>query len=368
MVIDRITDLLKYQFTCSKWEIDNDILTSTQSTFMVDNFSNYDHISNGDFVIVKSVGETFRPTTQVQTFSDYYSCMYIGLVDSFEDLKITTRPLTEIYNISVPIQQVWKAANPSIFVKQITDSYVLTADRYLTNVKMFQLEGDIDWSIVQDKPKEYNLTSLLQNLYKTTQFSIQPLGFSYNRTNKKFGFALLAHQGGTSKDVYYLDRNNYFAKPSIYVRPENVGNSNSIMILYKNIYYTFYLTEKNEITNDYTNVDVHKPVSKIGYVYTEPTTKSTTADAEPEPTPEEIAKRELKTQTYQHEITFEVDYRYPKIEEITDLGHKVIIGYQGKRYDSVVTKWSAKSEDQNFSITCGNVRSTLQFAIDETYD
>lgn len=367
LVVDRKTQRMKYQFTCSKWNVEYDILSSTQSSFMVDSFNNYDNINTGDFLICKSVGERFKPTTKDTTWLiTYYRPMYIGLIDSFEDLKITTRPLTEIFNMSLPLKAVWKDDNPSIFVRKIATDYCLTTDRYLGDFTIYSVDGNIDWSIVQDKPAVYNFLTMLQNLYKTTQFFVKPVGYSYDPGPKHFAFGLVTVQAGETDHVYFLDKNHYFSNVSVYIRPENVGNANAIRILYNDVLYSYYLTEDDRIVTDPSDKKLHTPVSKIGYVMEDPPSSSTSTEAPP--TPAEVARRELKTQTYQHEITFEVSYDYPQVDYITTLGEGVTISYHGKRYKSVVTKWSASSDKDTFEITCGNVRSTLQFALDETYE
>lgn len=363
-IVSRSSYTVQKVFNCYDWSIARDTIASVQSKFsFAGNETGYD-IAVGDFVIAKSIGEWIYPTQPHELAASWTKALYIGVVEAVENSEVSASEMNSLYNISIPITSSWNGANPSNFIESISTD-VLTADRYLDDVTYLVTDTSYqNFHIQQDKIASYNVETVLSNLFKTTQFMTTCLGYKYDPVNGKLIFAMSSYKNLTDFGNLLLSHNSKVMNASIYIRPENVGNPNALLLQYNKYRYTYYLTEKGAIVTN-SDTTVHLPVSKMGYVYTSP---ETLQEGEREPSPTDIAMRELKIQKYQHEITFDIKSDYSQLYRLLNIGSTITLQYSGHRYPSIITKWEANSKSDFFTITCGNVRSTLQFALDGTYE
>ena len=364
-IVSRSSYTVQKVFNCYDWSIARDTIASVQSKFsFAGNEAGYD-IAVGDFVIAKSIGEWIYPTQPHELAASWTKALYIGVVEAVENSEVSASEMNSLYNISIPIKNTWSGTNASNFIDSLSDD-VLTTDRYLTNVNYVVVDkSERRFRVQQDKTAAYNVETVISNLFKTTLFMTTCLGYKYWSYNGSISFAMTSYRNTQNFGNLLLSHNSKVMNASIYIRPENVGNPNALLLQYNDLRYTYYLTESGSIITSYSTGEVHRPVSKTGYVYTSP---ETLQEGEVEPTPIEIAARELKVQKYQHEIKFDIKSDYNRLYNLLDLGSTITLQYKGSRYPSIITKWEANSKSDFFTITCGNVRSTLQFALDGTYE
>lgn len=363
--VDRATYTVKFITNCYNWSLEKDVIASVQSKFTLGGSNVKDLVNVGDFVIAKSIGEWIYPTQPSDRSYEWTKALYIGVIEATENDSVSASQMTNLYNITIPITNYWNGQNPSKFIGTLTND-VLSYDRYLGPIQWADIDNQYrHFSIRQDKLATYNVETVLSNIFKTTQYLTTCIGYKYNVTTRTLEFAMGSYRNLNNFGTLLLSHNSKVMNPSVYVRPENVGNPNAILLSYNNSRSTYYLTEDNRIVTNANDLKIHKPVSKTGYVYISP---EHTQKGEIEPTPTEIATRELKVQQYQHEIKFDIKSDYGLLYNLLDLGANITLQYNGIKYQSIITNWSATSTSDFFNITCGNVRSTLQFALDGTYE
>jgi hypothetical protein len=138
----------------------------------------------------------------------------------------------------------------------------------------------------------------------------------------------------------------------LYIINKNTNNSEI-----PNILSTWYLNRDGNLTQD-KNDNVRFPTRHKAFVYD---------NADPDkPTYLEVARSELSSQNYAHEISFDIR-KDNKLIDIKDLeiGKLVDIVYNDTMYKSVLTGYVYNPINEFMTLRFGHVRSTMQSMFDD---
>jgi hypothetical protein len=364
IVIDRKTSKVKKVASSAQWEINCDYLSSQTSTFTLKEIIPDSQILQGDFLIVKFFGERWVPTTKVRFEDSYnkneFTAPYYGIVDAYSQHVITCRMLRDVMNTTGIAYTSSKESivNPIYYMNVMFARYVQRTGMYLDNWTLPQ-QGNVaykTWSLPLEEPTSVNLLDLATRLFKDIQMHYDV--FSYWRDNDatihwriQAGYLLY-------KITVIADDTKLVANPSVYVRAANYGVPNAIRIQDASsnpgVFDDFYLQTDGTVVQSITSL-VTTPLIPTAYYYD--STKMST----PIPSHKDIAVKELATQEYQHEISFDVNLDVASNpSDYLQLGREINIRVSGVTYNSVISSYKLTSTSPWATITCGNIRSNLQ--------
>ena len=359
LVVDRASHKIKVVTTSSDWTLTDDKLSAATSSFTLSEYVADTDISAGDLLIAKMESEKYVPTT-IDT-SGYAHALYYGVVDSYSEKKLTTRQIMGVANVDCI---AYSGKNPATWLENIWSNWVARPgsllDNFVVHTGALSISG---WTITFEKPTESNVLTLLTDIFKSNQIVMDCVGYTFDDSTGVVTFHIQAWQDTVSNSNWVIpaDNTSQVADYDAYIQPANVGTANAVRV--QDISktqgtYTDYYLHANGTVNTTLDSTVNQPVSGTAYLYDASTLTN------PKPTMAALAKQELATQDYQHEVTMSYSLENGDGSNALSLGHYVKIRRQGKTLASVLTSYSLESDSAWATLSCGNIRTKLAVALD----
>ena len=307
-IIDRKTSMLKSIYQSFKWEINQDAIQSVTSTFTLFNAFTDSNIDVGDFIIAKAGGNELVPTVPEYKVDglQYYRTLYIGIVDAYDGKVLTARAMRDIYNSNVVVNRSGTNEGPSGWLStQMADA--LDRKGMFADSISAATDPAVDipgWRLIMEKRTPANVLDLIFQLFKDVQVHPDEFTYSFYRFTKLYKFRTVVSNFLDVPQLTLVGGNSSIIRNlKVYVRPANVGIPNAIEMTDLSDYSTsyFYL-HKSGIVDSTFGDDVSLPISYTAYVYDK--TSFSTSDGSVPPSKLDVATSQLKTQEYQHQITF----------------------------------------------------------------
>lgn len=359
LVVDRTTHKVKVVTSSTNWELTDDKLSAATSSFMLQHDVDSTDILAGDFLIAKVEAEKFFPT--VIDTAGYAHALYYGVVDSYSEKKLTTRQIMGVANVDCI---AYTGNNPATYLTNLWNRWVARPGSKLENFSIstsgLRVSG---WTITFDKPTKSNVLTLLTDIFKSNQIVLDCVGYTFNDTTGVVTFHISAWQDKVANTNWVIpaDNTSQVNNYDPYIQPANVGIPNACRV--QDISkaegtYTDYYLHKNGAVNTTLDSTVAQPVSSTAYLY------NAASLSKPKPSMLDLAKQQLKTRDYQHEITmsYSLENGYP--DKAVSLGHYIKIRYQGKTLQSVLTSFALTSDSNWATLSCGNIRTKLAVVLD----
>lgn len=383
IVVDRYTGKIKDVSMSTDWEVKEDLLSSAASTFALSTPIPDTGITAGDFVIAKVEGEPFGKTRDVKVLEYEYgdeddgvldatAAFYYGVVDSYANQSLTTKMLMEVANVDTVLYSNNLAeSDPGMYLwRRFANDVIGSPELYVTHVTQAatpQEEVLYNWSFVLDQPQKENLLSLFISFFQQTQTFLRTEGYILMGTGDTINFIVAPRRLVSSSDypslVVIMDNSDDIVNPSVFVKPVNSTVPNSIRIFGPvpsdggdAPTEDWYLKADGSVSNKAS--DMPKTLAAKTAIFFDPSKESKEAGSTPA-TAKDIARQNLTPQYYQHEISFDVNIGYRDIDRLMVVGTKVRLIYKGTIYDSIITAYDVKSSSNYVTISCGNIRTTL---------
>lgn len=359
MIISRSTGKIKHVTNSAVWNIEVDALQSASSSFTLDNLIADTEISSGDFVIGKLSGERNWPTSKRADGS--YSAFYYGMVDSYEDRKLTCKSIRDLTNMNGIIYSSAEEGitSPISYGKMLLNRYVKSAGYQTEHIYVPANDipgnwGGKSWTLVVDKPTSSNVLNILISLFKDVQVTTSIVGYTFTYGAVTFIFDVYQVSGELN---LIADNTAMVHDFSAYVKPANYGVPNALYLQdaakTHGDWDRFYLTQSGTVTQTLSS-DVKQPIVPTSYLY------DTTSMSDPKPSKQDTAISQLKMQGYQHEITMDVNINSVELTELTQLGKRINIISKGVKYQSIESGYKMSSDSYWITLSCGNIRTSLQ--------
>ncbi|MCM0582798.1 hypothetical protein H9L19_06855 [Weissella diestrammenae] len=328
--------------TSYNWEINNDYISSEQSTFeLLDNGP----IVEGQFIIAKRLH-----TADV---------IYIGIINAFENGQVKTGLMQTGLNYDI-IMRPGSGKDINAHLAALIKNNN-SKNQPLGAVSEIEVDGDASaWSYQQeDAVKVKNMLSYFTHMFKKYRniltFQLSSNGIS-GRLSK------------STKNLALKNNSIDFVDWDVSVSPADTGTNN--LIIYSidstptvpKILSSWYLTRGGDLTQSIDD-NVRVPVLSKGVIY-----ESYKDDETGEiPSYQEIAESELKASTYAHEINVSIrnESKLVQFADFNSIGALATITYDNTIYQSVLTGWTMKSDNAFTTFMFGNVRSSLSDLLED---
>lgn len=366
LVVNRETSKLRLVTSSSDWEVNTDYLSSPTSTFTLSDKIADTDIKTGDFIIGKLSGEKYWPTRTEETGNGPIThAFYYGMVDAYEDQKLTCRSIRDLVNMTGVIYSSSAEGlnNPAAYVNMLFYRYVKKSG-YQTDHIAIDVPNNVawagkSWALTLDKPTQSNVLDVATDIFKDVQACADITGYSMDSVGV-ITFYMSFWLGGSGNFSVNADDSSKIHNFAAYIKEANYGVPNCLLLQDSaKVHGTFdiyYLTQSGTITQTLTS-DVKQPVVPTSYYFDQ------ASQTDPKPTKADVAADQLKVQYYQHEISMDVSFDHRNLLKLTTLGMGLTIVSRAKMYPSIITGYTVKSSSRWATINCGNIRTNLQTAL-----
>lgn len=358
-VLDRLTLQTKYSKQCAVWEIQRDYLGNSASHFTLK--GDYE-VKNGDFLLAKFASGELATYNNVGRLAP----LFFGVIGSSENkqkqigiTQINAFDILQLLDIEFPA--TYKSGNNvQTHLKSLIQLYLL---QYLGS-QLPPISVDVAGAGIShlyqpsDPPTATNLTEYAINIFKKYGVSC-----TVKELRRRADGRLVLDTRIEKPKGHLRFKNNvsHFMNWSVYVTPANAEGSNHLLIVDKKtknseqplVLAQYFLGDDGSISQDRNAVKSHKLFKTKVYIYD--------TEQEDKPTYDDVARSELATSSYSHEISFDIPYD-SDICRLSDLriGTDSTIYYDKQQYPSILTGYSLSSKSDYISLKFGNVRSTLK--------
>lgn len=340
--------------TCYDWEIDVDYINNNKSKFTTKRNLK---ASQGDFLLVKLEAGKYTKVLKNERIKPFY----VGIVNTNEnEEEKSTIETALIYNLANVDFPATKKSGSSVQAHLLTllSKYVTGDVTKLTGAVSVRTEGvDAYYSYQPDSsPTITNLAEYFIHMFEKTGVIWEVEWFGVD-DNGKTTLSTVIHK--TTKTFQIKNNAPDFQNWSVYVQEDNQVSENMLLIIDKTtnnsenpkILSTWYIDQTGTVTQDSTNVTL--PTKSAVYLY------DTTATDKPSYL--EVARSELSVTDYAHEIKCDVSETSELLGFYDfEIGRQTALTFDDKRYNSMLTGYSMNSDDCVFSLTFGNIRSTIK--------
>lgn len=328
-------DLMLYNehLFSNSFEFGADEINEEASSFTMDK---YVSVKTGDFLLAKYI-----PSGKFA---------YFGVITSQEDEKISCKSLLSLADSEIPTARV-SGDSYEEHIRRLIEYYLLNdPTKQLKDILDVKAESATSHSYQATDTNKHKLSAYILNGFKKYNVKWYFKGIQ----NRKIYTGIRA----VNESIYIKDNSSEFSDWDVFVQAPGAGNENKLLIVDKAmkdiekpiILSTWYLDEENNLTQDGSKENITKPTVNLVNIYDQ--------TAEDKASYEDVAKSELKGNTYSHEIKVNVVRNAKNLNvETIETGMFATISYKGKIYKSVLTAWRISSDKEFVELTFGNIRS-----------
>jgi hypothetical protein len=354
----------KSWFVSNDYDIIQDYIDNSQSSVTIIGAKNY--AAAKDIILVYfQNGKYFVNNSSTPLF--------LGVVDGIEDDTINFYNILNILNED----SVQTTSSGSDLISQLTNYFNYNWSQSDLQAPTVSLNSDTDvipWAYkVDDDLSIGNTLDYLINMFQSYGVAFVPQNIVQSSTNSNtynLKFDLRAYK--KSQDGIQLANNtNDTINLNKNITSQGAGDVNKLEIIDETtkdmfaptILSTWYLNEDLELTQDVTD-NVKIPTKRMQVTY-----DNSATDKEPF---QQVAQENLQGNTYNHEITFDLDLSSDKFKfsfnQRTNgcfyFGNLVDLWIDHEEIPSFLTAWEFSASNPGYvTITLGNYRSTLTSAI-----
>lgn len=317
----------------SEHDMNEDYITMDSSRFdIIDKDITY---NKGDYLIAK--------------FEDTSNFSYFGVITSKEDNTFVCRTMLSLLDFEIPTARI-KGDSFEAHARDLIYKYLINDSTKLAGNIVVDIGSNTKHNYQpKEPPSVTNMTQYMINGFKkyniVWEFVKVENGKIYTILRK------VTTKRSLKNNLDYL-YDWEFSNTEV-----GVGVSNRLLIVDKaskdmmnpKILSVWYMTETNELTQDYRHPDIYKPTKTAVSIYD-------TTD-ENRPTYEDVADEVLKDSTYSHEIRCTMRRNNHIItDDDIKIGTLYSITYDGQIFESVVAGYSF-SDDLEVELRFGHIRS-----------
>jgi hypothetical protein len=352
-VLDRKTLDIKQWYVCRLWEINRDYLTNEKSFFAYPGGA----ARQGDFFVAKDEGAAGGTANIDGNEKEGFRPLYLGVIDAFEGDGLLACDLYNLANFEFPAR---RTSGPDIaaHLKALLVSYLLNDPSKAVGLDDIHTGSEVMPHAYQpqESPTATNLVAYLVNAF-SKYGAVWDCEWVYLE-----GGALKIYSAvrvmPLAAPALNIKNNSYaFVNWSVYYTPAALQTENKLDIYAKGdaaLLSTWYVTADGEITQSLDGV--YLPTKTRVYVYDQ--------DEDDPPTYQEVARSELAASQYSHEInvSLHLGNRVVPFDGLR-IGQVANIVHDGSLYRSILTGYVLNSDNEFAELRFGNVRSTLQAAL-----
>lgn len=356
-VINREDRTVRDKVDCHKWSIKYDYVNNDRSEFIL---TRQLVAKKGDFVIGKLDNGKMSEVLPNQRLKPFY----FGIVDSNETTdgkwKMTAVHLINLVNFDFAATKKY-GRDVGEHMLNLLQLYFFGDPTKLSDgiVVRLQTESIVHAYQPSSPPTVTNLTDYFINIFKKYRVTWSVEWVGYDDSNRLVIATVL---GTSSKELMAKNNISDFFDWDVLVSPANRSTENMLLIVDKKtedserpvLLATWYVNRKGEITPN--RQDVEMPTRTKLYIY----------DGEQEGSFsfESIARSELTSSLYSHEIAFSL-YQASKliVYEDLEIGALARLYVDKDSLPSVLTGIEMESDSASIRLKFGHLRSTLKSLI-----
>lgn len=320
----------------AKAEFGEDAIDKSKSSFpLVNPSKQYD---KGNFVLVKK--------------NEHTSFDFFGVIDSYEDKTLICNDISILANFEIPTGKISGPSFEQHYLDLLNKYLFNDPSKNVTNVRVEVRSNTPHLYQPAETPSSTNLMKYLTNAFKKYNIVWQ-----FDRFENGIVYTYIE----AIKDSFQLKNNvDDFRDWEISTTEVGKDTENMLLIIDKTttdmmnpkVLSTWYLTTNNEVTTDKKNPSIITPTRNKVNIYDKTQTNA--------PSYEQVAKSELKSSYYSHEINVNADVNNSIINMSNiRIGLLATIYYDDRVYKSVLSGFKYEEESNVIALTFGNIRSRI---------
>lgn len=321
---------------CTNAKFGEDCVDKSKSSFPLVNPTKI--YQKGDFMLAKK--------TERDSFN------FFGVIDSYEDETLVCNDISILANFDIPTGKISGPSFEQHYLDLLNKYLFNDPTKGITNVRVEVKTNTQHLYQPAETPSSTNLMKYLVNAFKKYNIVWQ-----FDRFEDGIVYTYLE----AVKESFQLKNNiDDFRDWKISTTEVGKDTENMLYIIDKTttdmmnpkVLATYYLTTDNEVTTNVNDTKIIKPTRSKVNIYDKTQTNA--------PSYEQVAKSELKSSFYSHEINVSasVDNAMINMHNIK-VGLLATIYYNDRIYKSVLSGYEYEEGSDTIDLKFGNIRSRI---------